>query len=337
VENVPATIRLAVIKINIARIGEFEALVDSGANCSVVRRDVLKGILTPKQNGRQFLVGADKKQVPILGEVPLTIRFKDRVVDLKRVLVLEECVYPVLLGADWLDSSHTLIQSENGQLVVNLRPYIKEESVQRNRGIEQQDRRKTEKDFSIELKMKTEIVKDCSDLNAEVKTISLPEEMSAQIDSYPKLNSSGKDETIFLLHQYVDCVTTSDDPGLTNLAEHRIQTDSQMYSPKGRVSRFAKRTAPVHEFVPNISNGGRKKKEDNRCQALSKKATQSNLYRRKKNAFGLFRFVKHLHLCRRQKETSRRVNVRFTQMRPFYLVADTGWPPKEGDLEEPVG
>ncbi len=86
--------------------------------------------------------------------------------------------------------------------------------------------------------------------------------MSTQIDSNPDFDFDGKDDTKFLLHQYAHCVPTSDDPGLRNLAEHLIQIDSQMHSPKGRVSGFAKRAVLVPASVPPFQTVDEKQRRE---------------------------------------------------------------------------
>ncbi|KZS03826.1 Histone-lysine N-methyltransferase NSD2-like protein [Daphnia magna] len=97
---------LALIEVHIARVGPVKAMVDTGAMFSVIEKKMIQHLLK-----EEFLVGGtllsfNKERVPIVGEIPLTVRFKDRVVDLQKVRVVEQALFPLILGVDWMGESN---------------------------------------------------------------------------------------------------------------------------------------------------------------------------------------------------------------------------------------
>lgn len=77
----PRPTKLAVVTVNIARIGDVLAMVDSGSMVGVVRRHVVENLFKDENKLGGFVVGFDKGKVPIIGEMALTVRFGDHVVD----------------------------------------------------------------------------------------------------------------------------------------------------------------------------------------------------------------------------------------------------------------
>lgn len=59
-------LKLAVVFVDVARIGVVAAMVDSGAMVSVVRKDVVLKLLREENRMGGFIVGFDKKQVEVL-------------------------------------------------------------------------------------------------------------------------------------------------------------------------------------------------------------------------------------------------------------------------------
>lgn len=79
-------------------------MVDCGAERTVVRRDALGDELARMMRpcaGRS-LVGASNGSIAPVGEIALSVRYRDRVVDLKNVAVVGDCPVDILLGNDWL-------------------------------------------------------------------------------------------------------------------------------------------------------------------------------------------------------------------------------------------
>ena len=53
----------------------------------------------------EYLIAVDGTRLHVLGYVDLSVRFKESVVELKRVKVVQESPYPLILGLDWLKAS----------------------------------------------------------------------------------------------------------------------------------------------------------------------------------------------------------------------------------------
>ena len=62
--------------------------------------------------------GVDGGILPIFGEVPLTIRFQDSVVDIKSAKGISYAVYPLNLGVDWISASEASIINKQGIMEV---------------------------------------------------------------------------------------------------------------------------------------------------------------------------------------------------------------------------
>ena len=116
--------RLAIVTVDIARIGAVEAMVDSGAMVSVVRIDVVRKLLREENRVEGFIVGFDKTRVRVVGEMELTVRFKCQVANLRRVKVVESSVYEMILGAEWIAKSNIVICAAEGRLVARVRTSV---------------------------------------------------------------------------------------------------------------------------------------------------------------------------------------------------------------------
>ena len=53
----------------------------------------------------EYLIAVDGTRLHVLGYVDLSVRFKESVVELKGVKVVQESLYPLILGLDWLKAS----------------------------------------------------------------------------------------------------------------------------------------------------------------------------------------------------------------------------------------
>ena len=109
------------IIVNIARVGDIEALVDTGARYTTVQRDrVAHMTLQTLEPGQNTLIAAAGNVMCVVGWLKLAIRFKDRVVDVP-VRVVERLVFPFILGIDWVDVVGAMVYSECGVGMVALR------------------------------------------------------------------------------------------------------------------------------------------------------------------------------------------------------------------------
>ena len=82
------------VTVNVARVGDVVAMVDSGAMVCVVRRDMV--------------------------DVALTVRYGDKVVDLRRVKVVESSLYDLILGTEWIEKGNVVIFGDSRRLSVHV-------------------------------------------------------------------------------------------------------------------------------------------------------------------------------------------------------------------------
>lgn len=116
----PRPTKLAVVTVNVARVGDVVAMVDSGAMVCVVRRDIVEKLLKEENLFGGFVVGFDKAKVAVVGEIPLTIRFGGQVVELRRVKVVKNSLYDMILGAEWIEKGNIVIFGDSGRLMARV-------------------------------------------------------------------------------------------------------------------------------------------------------------------------------------------------------------------------
>lgn len=97
---------LALIEVHVARVGPVKAMVDTGAMYSVIETKMVQHLLKDEHLTGGTLLSFNKERVAVVGEISLTIRFKDRVVDLHKVRVVEQSLFPLILGVDWMGKSN---------------------------------------------------------------------------------------------------------------------------------------------------------------------------------------------------------------------------------------
>ncbi len=94
------------VRVAIVRIGHLDVLLDSGAKFSVIRRNIPPDAYsTLFSSNPSSLIGAAGTRIRVYGEIPLAIRYKSSVVDLPTVQVVEDLIFPIILGMDWIDKS----------------------------------------------------------------------------------------------------------------------------------------------------------------------------------------------------------------------------------------
>lgn len=71
--------------------------------------------------GLNYLVGAGNTKVEVIGETPLTVRYKESVVNLPRVRVMEKCYFEIMLGLDWIPKSSTIVYIDQGMVKIDIR------------------------------------------------------------------------------------------------------------------------------------------------------------------------------------------------------------------------
>ncbi len=99
----------------------MDALVDTGAKTTVVSENLVKGrssfaIQPPTLSWK----GVDGASLPIVGELSLSVRYHENVVDLHGVVVMKDPVYPLILGIDWITASNAQIKAKDGKLMIEV-------------------------------------------------------------------------------------------------------------------------------------------------------------------------------------------------------------------------
>ena len=109
------------IKVFVLRIGDVEAMVDTGAKNSIISEEILRGRsafqIRPSESA---WCSVNRQNLPAHGETSLSVRFKESIVDLKRVVAMRDVMYPLVLGVDWITTSGVIISTRNGQLMVDV-------------------------------------------------------------------------------------------------------------------------------------------------------------------------------------------------------------------------
>lgn len=100
-----------------------DSLVDTGAKRSVIDFTELKDRNTfiIRKSSTPW-IAVDQQLLPVMGEVTLSVRFQGAVVDLDNVLVMENLVYPLILGADWIAKGNISIRFNDGEWIVERHP-----------------------------------------------------------------------------------------------------------------------------------------------------------------------------------------------------------------------
>lgn len=110
------------VTVNIALVGDVNAMVDSGAMVCVIRKDVVAKILKEENKFGGHVIGFDRIKVPVVGEISLSVRFEGRTAELQRVKVVENSIYDMILGAEWVEKGRVIIYAEGGRLLAHVRP-----------------------------------------------------------------------------------------------------------------------------------------------------------------------------------------------------------------------
>ncbi|KAI9555914.1 enzymatic polyprotein [Daphnia sinensis] len=118
-KKVRETVSSPFIQADVFRIGGLRAMVDSGAKHSAISEETLTDRtafpIRPPSNYR-FLDGSPVDNV--VGEISLTVRYQGTIVDLPKVAVLRNMMYPLVLGVEWIVKSGVTIKGVDGRAEV---------------------------------------------------------------------------------------------------------------------------------------------------------------------------------------------------------------------------
>lgn len=110
-------------QIAVAGIGLETALIDSGSNLCVTRRNVLTDKMASKirpAEARVRIKTGDGSKIKCFGLVKLSVSYLDETVELD-FFVVSELVVPILLGTSWIEKSGAILQSDGFMLRVDFR------------------------------------------------------------------------------------------------------------------------------------------------------------------------------------------------------------------------
>jgi len=110
------------IFINIEEVGDLQAMVDSGAGCTIIREDLVAHLKPFRKEGSGYLIAFHGVRVPTLGVVTLTISYLGTLVVLKSVNVVAESMHPCILGHDWMEPINAFTGFQDGKATVILMP-----------------------------------------------------------------------------------------------------------------------------------------------------------------------------------------------------------------------
>lgn len=94
-----------VATVSVARVGDVEALIDTGAGVSMVKGDILPEHVWSKMEEYRGVPLRDAGSRPLypIGAIGLTIRNGSEVTELPGMAVVDACPYEMLLGSDYLE------------------------------------------------------------------------------------------------------------------------------------------------------------------------------------------------------------------------------------------
>lgn len=75
----------AIISTSIALVGNVDGIADSAVGCSIIREDLIRNFQVEEPHIVENLITLDHHRVSSRGFVKLTVRYKESVVELKRV------------------------------------------------------------------------------------------------------------------------------------------------------------------------------------------------------------------------------------------------------------
>ena len=104
-------------------MGEATAMVDSGAKRSAIRADLIANRNSfPIRNSSSCWRTADGGIARnVVGETSLTIRYKGHVVELPKVVVMNNLAAPFILGIEWIDAMRAAVTTKDGKGVVTFK------------------------------------------------------------------------------------------------------------------------------------------------------------------------------------------------------------------------
>ncbi|KZR98405.1 Uncharacterized protein APZ42_006192, partial [Daphnia magna] len=109
------------IEVDVFRIGKQRALIDTGARNSIIREELLRNRTAfSVWSSNSSWCSVNGQKLPAFGETSLSVRGPNGVVDLNKVVVMENTLYPLVLGADWIAASGISLTFSNGTWICEI-------------------------------------------------------------------------------------------------------------------------------------------------------------------------------------------------------------------------
>ena len=100
---VTLSVNSPVIAVDVFRISTTNDMVDTGAKTSVICQSLLSGRTAFAIRPPVFYRNIDGSAASnVVGETPITVRYKGVLTDLYRVAVVKSSIYPLILGIEWI-------------------------------------------------------------------------------------------------------------------------------------------------------------------------------------------------------------------------------------------
>ena len=105
-------VKPAVVTVEVLRMGEMAALVDTGATKSVVREDLVRGnkFFTIGKCNRNWKT-IDTAPANQVGQTSLTVNYQGSSIYLGEVVVMRDLHYPLILGLEWVDAARVSVST----------------------------------------------------------------------------------------------------------------------------------------------------------------------------------------------------------------------------------
>ena len=101
--------------VQVSRVGELTALVDSGAVTSAIRYDLVRDSGLAIRPTSKRWVCADGAAGGVVGTIGLTVQYEERLVRLPEAVVFRDMQLDFLLGMEWIDAANVAVMTGSGR------------------------------------------------------------------------------------------------------------------------------------------------------------------------------------------------------------------------------
>ena len=95
-------------------VGDVKGMADSGAKVTVIREELVDHLSSHYTGASGVLLTFNQVRVSQVGHLALSVRYLDTVAELRKVRVVKDSIYPLILGRDWFKATGAFVGFENG-------------------------------------------------------------------------------------------------------------------------------------------------------------------------------------------------------------------------------